>query len=86
MSIMVNLTLKAQNYFSFWAQNLLFFKIAAGGLSAALFGKWTMKVGTRRAMTTGGILFGTAFAVTSLGVSMHSLPLLYAGNRKNLID
>lgn len=56
--------------------------IAAGGLSAALFGKWTMKVGTRRSMVTGGALFGTAFGITALGVSMHSLPLLYAGNRE----
>merc|ERR1711962_936192 len=54
--------------------------IAAGGISAALFGKWTMKVGTRKSMVVGGTLFGTAFGLTALGVSMHSLPLVYAGN------
>ena len=54
--------------------------IAAGGISSALLGKWTMKVGTRRAMVTGGALYGSAFGLTALGVSMHSLPMLYAGN------
>jgi len=54
--------------------------IASGGICAALFGKWTMKVGTRRSMVTGGVLFGSAFGLTALGVSMHSLPLMYAGN------
>ena len=56
--------------------------IASGGICAALFGKWTMKVGTRRSMVTGGVLFGSAFGLTALGVSMHSLPLMYAGNSK----
>ncbi len=55
--------------------------IAAGGLSAAIFGKWTMKVGVRRAMATGGSLFGAGFLLTSLGVLQHNLPLVYAGNR-----
>ena len=41
-----------------------------------------MKVGTRRSMVTGGVLFGSAFGLTALGVSMHSLPLMYAGNSK----
>ena len=41
-----------------------------------------MKVGTRRSMVTGGALFGSAFGLTALGVSMHSLPLMYAGNCK----
>merc|ERR1712029_628891 len=54
--------------------------IAVGGLSAAFLGKWSMKVGTRATMTLGGALFGTAFAISGLGVSMHSLPLLYLGN------
>ena len=54
--------------------------IASGGICAALFGKWTMKVGTRFSMTCGGALFGSAFALTALGVQMHSLPMVYAGN------
>ena len=54
--------------------------IAAGGIGAAALGKWTMKVGIRRSMVTGGALFGTAWGITALGVSMHSLPLVYAGN------
>ena len=56
--------------------------MAFGGISAAILGKWTMKVGTRTAMAVGGGLFGTAFAVTAAGVAMHSLPLVYAGNCK----
>ena len=48
--------------------------------SALLIGKWTMKVGTRKAMVTGGALYGSAFGLTALGVSMHSLPMMYAGN------
>ena len=55
-------------------------QIASGGICAALFGKWTMKVGTRFSMTCGAALFGSAFALSALGVQMHSLPLLYAGN------
>ncbi|XP_023327563.1 uncharacterized protein LOC111700759 [Eurytemora carolleeae] len=54
--------------------------IAAGGISAALFGKWTMKVGVRRALATGGLLFGAGFCVSAVGVMNHSLPVLYAGN------
>ena len=43
-----------------------------------------MKVGLRRSMVTGAALFGTAWGLTALGVSMHNLPLLYAGNREFL--
>lgn len=59
-------------------------QIAAGGLSAALFGKWTMKVGVRAAMATGGSLFAGGFLLSSFGVMQHNLPMLYAGNRKNV--
>jgi hypothetical protein len=41
-----------------------------------------MKVGLRRSIVTGGTLLGTAWGLTALGVSMHNLPLLYAGNCK----
>lgn len=54
--------------------------IAAGGISAAVFGKWTMKVGTRMAMVAGGTLYGSAFAITAAGVATHNLPMVYAGN------
>ena len=57
-------------------------KVAAGGISAALFGKWTMKVGTRTALITGGSIYGGAWMLTGLGVATHSLPLVYLGNRK----
>ncbi len=50
-------------------------------MSAAVFGQWTMKVGVRMAMFTGGAVFGTSFLVSALGVMYHSLPLLYFGNR-----
>eukprot|EP00094_Tigriopus_californicus_P000584 TCALIF_00566-PA protein Name:"Similar to yhjX Uncharacterized MFS-type transporter YhjX (Escherichia coli (strain K12))" AED:0.10 eAED:0.28 QI:0/0.75/0.8/1/0.75/0.4/5/779/269 len=54
--------------------------IAAGGLSAAIMGPWTMKVGTRMALTTGGTLFGLGFALSAAGVANHNLAVLYAGN------
>merc|ERR1719187_7895 len=54
--------------------------IAAGGISAALFGKWTMKVGIRKAMFAGGTLFGCGFALAAAGIHNHNLAMLYAGN------
>jgi MFS family permease len=54
--------------------------IAAGGIGAAVFGKWTIKVGVRKAMACGSLLFGAGFGVSALGVATHSLPVLYAGN------
>jgi len=54
--------------------------IAAGGISAAAFGKWTIKVGVRKALALGGVLYGTGFCVASAGVSMHNVGLMYAGN------
>nr|XP_040568855.1 LOW QUALITY PROTEIN: oxalate:formate antiporter-like [Lepeophtheirus salmonis] len=54
--------------------------IAFGGIAAAVFGKWTMKVGTRKALFCGGSLLGTAFLLSGIGVAQHSLPLLYMGN------
>ena len=56
--------------------------MAAGGISAAVVGKWTMKVGTRAAMLTGGAIYGSAWVLTGLGVAMHSLPIVYLGNRE----
>jgi len=54
--------------------------MAAGGVSAALVGKWTLEVGVRKAMAVGGMLFGAGFFLTAAGVQAHSLPLMYAGN------
>lgn len=56
------------------------FMIAAGGLSAAALGKWTMKVGIRRAMLTGSVLFGSGWVLAAAGVYTHNLPMMYAGN------
>jgi len=54
--------------------------MAVGGISAAMVGKWQLKVGLRKSMATGGILFGSGLAVTAAGVMNHSLPLVYTGN------
>jgi len=54
--------------------------LAAGGISAALVGKWQLKVGVRKAMAAGGICFGSGLALTAAGVMTHSLPLVYTGN------
>merc|ERR1719369_156932 len=54
--------------------------IASGGISAALLGKWTVKVGVRQAVVTGGVLFGSGLLLSSLGVAKHNLALLYGGN------
>jgi len=54
--------------------------LAAGGISAALVGKWQLQAGVRKAMAAGGLLFGSGLAVTAAGVMTHSLPLVYAGN------
>lgn len=54
--------------------------LAAGGISAAVVGKWTLKVGVRQAMLTGGLCFGAGFASLAAGVHWHSLGLLYAGS------
>ena len=54
--------------------------IASGGISAALLGSWTVRVGVRQAMGTGAVMFGLGLTVAGLGVLNHSLPLLYTGN------
>ena len=58
----------------------LCFQLAVGGVSAALAGKWQMKVGTRAAMATGAGFFGSGLIVTAAGIATHSLPLVYTGN------
>jgi len=54
--------------------------IASGGLSAAFLGPWTVRAGLRKSVVTGALLFGTGMSISGLGVALHSLPLLYAGN------
>jgi len=54
--------------------------IASGGVSAAVLGSWTVRVGVRQAMATGGLLFGGGMLLSSLGVAQHSLAMLYMGN------
>jgi len=54
--------------------------LAAGGISAAMMGKWQLKAGVRKSMASGGVCFGSGLAITAAGVMSHSLPLVYAGN------
>jgi len=54
--------------------------IASGGVSAAVLGSWTVRVGVRQAMATGGILFGGGLLLSSLGIAKHNLFMLYMGN------
>lgn len=54
--------------------------IAAGGISAAVLGKWTIKVGVRKALALGGLLYGAGFCVAATGVAQHNVGLMYAGN------
>ncbi len=53
--------------------------IAFLGISAALFGAWLEKAGPRRAMFYAAICFSAGFLIAALGVSMHSLLLVYLG-------
>merc|ERR1719308_142977 len=54
--------------------------IAAGGISAALMGKWTIKAGVRKSLACGGLLYGSGFGVAALGVNTHNIGLMYFGN------
>jgi hypothetical protein len=53
--------------------------VAAQGVAAALCGKWLERVGANAAVLVGALCFGGGIALGGVGVSMHSLPLLYAG-------
>lgn len=59
---------------------IILHQVACGGISAAVFGKWTMKVGTRAALVVGGSIYGSAWVITGIGVATHTLPLVYLGN------
>jgi MFS family permease len=49
------------------------------GLSAAIFGKWLEKAGPRKAMFASAVCFASGFVVSSIGVQVHQLWLIYLG-------
>jgi len=66
-----------------WEQQQLawIFSIAIAflGISAAVFGAWLERVGPRRAMFTSALCFAGGFLISSLGVHLHQLWMLYLG-------
>ena len=62
-------------------QIVLIFSIAIVclGLSAAFFGRWVESVGPRKAMFTAALCFSGGFLVSSMGIYLHQLWLLYLG-------
>jgi MFS family permease len=50
------------------------------GASAATFGKWMERVGPRRAMFAAAICFSSGFFLSSIGIYVHQLWLLYLGS------
>ncbi|MBC7466452.1 MAG: OFA family MFS transporter [Bdellovibrio sp.] len=49
------------------------------GLSAAFGGTWVERAGPRKAMLASAVFFSVGFLVSSFGISIHSLPLVYLG-------
>ncbi len=49
------------------------------GASAAVFGRWVEEGGPRRSMFTAGLCFGLGFVVSSVGVNLHQLWLVFLG-------
>ncbi len=49
------------------------------GLASAFTGAWLDRVGPRRAMVAAALCFGGGFMVAALGVSLHSLLLIFLG-------
>ena len=49
------------------------------GVTAALAGKWQMKVGPRTAIAAAAVCFGGGLLIGSVGISMHNLWLIYLG-------
>jgi hypothetical protein len=52
---------------------------ALQGISAAVAGKWQMRVGTRYAMATAACCFGGGLLLGSVGIATHQLWLIYLG-------
>ena len=53
--------------------------IAVLGLSAALFGRWLVTAGPRKAMFVAATCFGSGFLIAAIGVTLHSIALIYLG-------
>jgi len=49
------------------------------GITAAIAGAWLEKVGPRTTMFTSACFFGGSFLVSTLGVYLNFLPLIYLG-------
>lgn len=49
------------------------------GVSAAMAGKWQMKVGPKVAIASGAVAFGGGLCAAAAGIAIHSLPLVYFG-------
>jgi len=54
--------------------------IASGGISAAVLGSWTVKIGVRSSMVAGGLFFGGGLLLSSLGIAQHNIMTVYVGN------
>ena len=70
-----------------WGLNLATYPmsmmIASGGIAAALVSLTPLavdKIGVRKSMGMGALLYGLGWGLAATGVSTHNLPLLYAGN------
>ena len=50
------------------------------GASAATFGKWMERVGPRMAMLASALCFASGFMISSLGIHLHQIWLLYLGS------
>ena len=59
-----------------WVFNIAFFFL---GISAAIFGKWVERSGPRKTMLCSALFFASGFAVSSLGIHLHSLPVFIGG-------
>ncbi len=59
-----------------WIFSLAFVML---GLSAAIFGKWLEKVGPRKAMLISTLCFAGGFFISSLGIALHQIGLIYIG-------
>lgn len=49
------------------------------GLAAAFGGTWVERAGPRKAMLASAIFFSLGFLISSFGISIHSLPIVYIG-------
>ncbi len=50
------------------------------GASAAVFGKWVERSGPRKTMFMAALCFSSGFLVSSLGIQLHNIWLLYLGS------